>query len=346
MIAVVTGSSGFIGSHLVEALLARGASVRALLRPDSVTGHRDPRVKCWHADLLDDRSVRESEVWRGATHVFHVGGVTKARTLAQFRDGNTIPTANILAALSARPSGSVRFILVSSQAAAGPAESPDRPVTEDDERKPIEAYGRSKGEAEDVTTRYSQSIPVTILRPGAVYGPRDVDFLNVFKQAVNRVAFHAASREQAMSVVYVRDLVEAILIAANARAAVGRTYFVAGEAPVTWGQIYALVAGFAGVQPIELQLPAAALWLAGQAGSLLSLLTGKGLLVNANKMALARPKWWLCDSSRIRRELGWSDAVSLQQGILETYLWYVNAGWLRPAAGGTSRNAANSEESV
>src|SRR5258706_555984 len=106
MIAVVTGSSGFIGSHVVDALLARGATVRVLRRPESPASH-DPRVAQWTADLLDDRSVRESPIWKDVTHVFHAGGVTKRRTLAEFRYGNVVPTANILSALVARgrPSG-------------------------------------------------------------------------------------------------------------------------------------------------------------------------------------------------------------------------------------------------
>ncbi|MEP6989957.1 MAG: NAD-dependent epimerase/dehydratase family protein, partial [bacterium] len=90
MIAVVTGSSGFIGSHLVDALQARGATVRALVRPESRVVRQDPRVETFTADLLDDRSVRESPVWNDVTHVFHVGGVTKRRTLPEFRAGNVI----------------------------------------------------------------------------------------------------------------------------------------------------------------------------------------------------------------------------------------------------------------
>jgi nucleoside-diphosphate-sugar epimerase len=328
MIAVVTGSSGFIGSHLVDALLERGATVRALLRPES-SGPHDPRVASFRADLLDDRSVRESPIWDDVTHVFHVGGVTKRRTLEQFRQGNVIPTANLLSAILARGVPLRRFVLVSTQAAAGPADEPGRPVREMDAPTPIESYGRSKLAAELVCRRYSGEVPISIVRPGAVYGPRDVDFLNVFREVTHPVAFHAAPRDQALSIVYVSDLVDGVLRAAESEASLNRVYFVAGDSPVTWRDIYDGAARVAGTEPRQLQLPAAALWLAGQAGNLLSLLTGKHFLMNSNKVTLSRPRWWLCDSSRAHQELGWTATTSLDDGLRQTYQWYLNAGWLR-----------------
>ena len=346
MIAVVTGSSGFIGSHLVDALLERGATVRALVREESSRASRDPRVGYWSADLLDDRSVRESPVWTGATHVFHVGGVTKRRTLAQFRDGNVIPTANIVSALAAREVPLKRFVLISSQAAAGPATEREHPVREDDALRPIEAYGQSKREAEDATRRYASTLPITILRPGAVYGPRDVDFLNVFKEATRRIAFFAAPRDQEISIVHVRDLVRAILLAAERPEASGRTYFAAAETPVTWRTIYATIASIAGSKPIGIQVPGPFLSLAGRAGNLFSMVTGRPVLLNANKIALSRPQWWLCDSSRIARELGWRAEIPLLDGLRETYLWYLQAGWLRAKHAGDSERQKTLEERV
>lgn len=332
MIAVVTGSTGFIGSHLVDALLARGATVRGLVRAASPQ-RRDPRVEYWTVDLLNARSVRDCPIWDGATHVFHVGGVTKRRSLAEFREGNVVPTVNLLAAVAARAPHVERFVLVSSQTAAGPATHPDRPVTETDFPHPIEAYGRSKLEAEQAVLRSADSLPIVILRASAVYGPRDVDFLNIFKQAIAPIAVYAAPRDQLMSIVHVDDLVRAILLAAELPAALRQTYFVGSEQPVSWRELYALIGEIAGTRPIEVQLPGAVLTAAGWAGSAFSLITGRPVLVNTNKVALSRPRWWLCDSTCIRSELGWNDSTTIQAGLRGTYICYVNDGWLRPRRG-------------
>lgn len=345
MIAVVTGSSGFIGSHLVDALLARGATVRALVREGSAMDALDARVQRSVVDLLDSRSVREAPAWEGATHVFHLAGVTKRRTLAQFRGGNVLPTANVLAAAAARGGSTPpRVVVVSSQAAAGPASAADRPVREDDPPRPIEAYGASKLEAEQATRLHEGVLPMTIVRPAAVYGPRDRDFLRVFRLAARPVAVHAIPRDHAFSIVHVADTVTALLLAAESPAAVGRTYFVADEAPTTWRALYAEIARAAGVTTrIELQVPLRAVALAGVAGDAVSMLTGWHSLANGNKTRLARPRWWLCDASRARAELGWAPGMTLQRGVRETYLWYLQAGLMRARTAHTA--AAPSEES-
>jgi nucleoside-diphosphate-sugar epimerase len=217
-------------------------------------------------------------------------------------------------------------------------------VREDDPPRPVEGYGQSKLEAEQATRPYEQSLPITILRPAAVYGPRDRDFLRVFRMATRPIALHAVPREHSFSLVHVSDTVAALLLAAEHPAAVGRTYFVANETPASWRELYGEMARAAGVVPrAELQIPLAAIALAGLAGDVVSALTGRHSLANGHKTRLARPRWWLCNASRARAELGWVPTVTLQHGLRETYLWYLKAGWMRART--TRTNAVPSEES-
>lgn len=331
MIAVVTGSSGFIGSHLVTELLARGATVRALVRPQSNRSNRiqsaSGRLTFHEVDLLDVASVEKSEIWNGASHVFHLAGRTTATGLSQFRAGNVQPLANMFVALGKR-SSRPRVVLVSSQAAAGPATSRNAPIRESDAAKPIEDYGRSKREAEQLAETFANKIPTVIVRPPAVYGPGDRDFLKAFKQATSAYALYAVDPTFWFDLVHVRDVVGALLIAAEHPLAVGKTYFLASESPVQWRELYALIAAAAGNSLRQFIVPSALLSTGAFAGDLFGLVTKRTPLLNSQKLTLARAEFWLCNAGRIRDELGWKSQVSAQIGVRETYLWYVDAGWL------------------
>jgi nucleoside-diphosphate-sugar epimerase len=100
----------------------------------------------------------------------------------------------------------------------------------------------SKLEAEHAARLHEGSLPITIVRPAAVYGPRDGDFLRAFRLATRAIALHAIPRDHAFSIVHVADAVHALLLAAEHPAAVGRTYFVANERPISWRELYAEMA--------------------------------------------------------------------------------------------------------
>lgn len=363
MIAAVTGSSGFIGSRLVDALLWRGWTVRRLVRagsppappPEPIalatppTGtpavrRTNPRrgfrtgetpvpaplgsFETVTIDFADPGSIARSGALDDADVVFHVAGVTKARTPAAFHAGNVVPTRALLDAIAERGARPRRFVLVSSQAAAGPATAPDRPVTEDDPPHPFEAYGASKLAAEAVVREHAGGVPWTIVRPAAVYGPGDVDFRAVFRQAVRGVGVYPGPRDAMLSIVYVDDLVDALVRAGTTPGAALRTYFASTE-DTTWRDVYRAAATAAHrALAVEVDLPAWLLTTAGHLGSAVSAVTGKTLLVNAHKIALGRPRWWLCDGTRAREELGLTPRVHLLDGARRTYDWYLAKGWL------------------
>jgi nucleoside-diphosphate-sugar epimerase len=347
MIAVVTGSSGFIGSRLGDALVWRGWTVRRLLRAGAApadaaaTAARKPgaptplgTLETHAVDYARPETVRDSPALDGADVVFHVGGVTKARSDEEFRAGNVAPTRALLDALGDRVARGERrprrFVLVSSQAAAGPAAGPGQPITEDDAPRPFEAYGRSKLEAETLVREHAAGLPWTIVRPAAVYGPGDVDFLALFRQAAHGVGVYPGAREARLSIVYVDDLVDALIRAGTSPAGAGRLYFVEGG-DVSWREVYRAAAA-AARHPlrVELDVPSWVLAAAGRAGDTVWRLTGRTTLVNSQKVALGKPRWWLCSGERAREELGVVSRVSLVDGAKRTLAWYRAQGWINP----------------
>lgn len=346
MIVAVTGSSGFIGSRLVEAMVWRGWTVRRLVRAGTAAAEHATRddEHPWErthplgtreshvVDLTDARALAGSPALADVDLVFHLAGVTKGRTEAEFHAGNVAPTRALLDALGMRAASGARVprrvVYVSSQAAAGPALAADRPVTEDDAPRPFEAYGHSKLEAETLVRTHDAGLAWTIVRPAAVYGPGDTDFLALFRQAAKGLGVYPGARDARLSIAYVDDVVDALIRAGQVPAGARREFFVETES-VTWRDVYKAVARAARApMRVELDLPNWALALAGRAGDMLWSLTGRPSLVNSRKVALGTPRWWLCDGTRARDELGVVPRVSLTDGVTRTLAWYREHKWL------------------
>jgi nucleoside-diphosphate-sugar epimerase len=197
-----------------------------------------------------------------------------------------------------------------------------------DAPQPVEAYGRSKLEAERVVRSYASWIPSTIIRPCSVYGPRDVDFLQAFRQVSHGWGIYPGCRDRYLSLIFVGDLVNGIVQAAQTPAAAGRTYFLCADRPLSWRDLYRAMAGVMGTRIVELNIPQWAIDWAGRAGDVYSRLSGRYSLANSQKIALSRPRYWVCSSERAREDLRFAARVSLPEGLEATYRWYVEHGWL------------------
>jgi nucleoside-diphosphate-sugar epimerase len=308
-LAVVSGASGFIGRHLVAYLAGSGWRVRLLSRAHAPPPAL-PGVETRAVDY--SRGVVDAAVLDGAEVIFHLAGVTRGLSAGDFLKGNVEPTRLLLRA-AAEAEATPRFIFMSSQAAAGPASSGHEPVTEATEPRPVEDYGRSKLAAEELVSR--GRVPFAILRPSSVFGAGDRDFSALFRQIRYGLALYATDPEGLVSVVHVSDVVRGAAIAARDARAVSGTFFLTGEPPRRWREVYEAAAAVAGRRPVAFRVPRILLSGAARLGDLAGSLSGRPPLVNSRKMELAREKFWICSGARAAERLDFRPVVGLEEGF-------------------------------
>ena len=321
---LVTGGTGFIGTHLLEMLAAKGESVRALVRRSGVT-HRFPRrlpagVETVYGDL--ESGVGLAEALHGADAVIHLAGVTKALRTRDYYTGNVRATEQLAHAMTGR---GMRLVHVSSLAAIGPA-TPGAPLAEDAEPHPLTHYGKSKLLAEGVVRDLAPD--AVIVRPPVVYGPRDTDVFPLLKSISKGLVLEIAGGERWFSAIYVKDLVEGLLAVARVPRAAGRAYFLAHAKPVSWRQLGASAARIMARKPLVVTVPFAVAHAVGACAELWARLCGKPGIISREKIAEARCMAWTCDTARAAGELGFVAPTPLDEGLEQTLAWYKEAGWL------------------
>jgi nucleoside-diphosphate-sugar epimerase len=329
MRALVTGSSGFVGSHLVEELVRQKYTVRVLLRGTAISPWlQGLPLEHAQADFEDAQAL--AKALAGVDIIFHVGGVTKAVKAEGYIEGNAAPTKALLeAACSGKGVSRVRrFVLVSSHAMIGPVKNVQAASDEDDIPKPVEAYGRAKLAAEFVARSYSHRIPVTIIRPPTVYGPRDKDCLELFKMIKRRVNLYYGNAKKYTSIVYVRDLVQGMIAAATSPKAENRAYFLCNDEALTWRELQTAIKRTMKKRALGIYLPAFTASIAAFFGEIIMRLTKKPLLVNREKAKLGRPRYWIASNKRARAEIRFIPKTNLMDGLAETYAWYKENKWL------------------
>lgn len=317
---LITGASGFIGRRLRTALLADGVDVVAIRRGGSPAAKEGRSVSGDYADVAGLTRIIEEEK---PDAIYHVAGVTKGRSYADFEAGNVMPTQHLLQACAHHKDLS-RFVLVSSLAAFGPS-SRSRPLEESDPRRPVEYYGQSKRAAEELVE--NSEVPWTIVRPSGVYGPGDVDYFELFNLANRRVNLFFGNRDRAFSAIYVDDCVDAILTAGKRDEAVGNGYFLTDDAPTTWGDFQDMVVRAVGKRALTLNLPELLVTASAHLGELATRFDGKARLMNRQKAKMSQQDAWLCSGEKAKAELGFEASVDQAVGVERTHKWYRDQGW-------------------
>ncbi len=332
MVAFVTGATGFIGFHLVRELLSRGWRVRCLIRHAGERGDLiaelcagyDDRLEVVDGDLSDPGAL--SRGVEGAEVVYHLAGTVIAVDKIGYFRTNFDGTVNLVNALvDSQGTAPPRLVFASSLAAGGP-NPPAHPRTEGDPVRPITHYGRSKLAAEEYILEYRDSLWSAILRPAAVYGPRDPGFASIFRAVSRGLRVGYLGRDTELSLIYVDNLVQAMVAVGDTSTPSGEIYYAADPPILTVDAFQKAIAAALGKRTLRIPLPKTVVLLAALVATGVQRLTKRPAFFNLQKVIEAVQPAWSCTADKLRSTTGESPKIDLQSGIRRTIAYYRQNG--------------------
>jgi len=326
MRAVVTGGAGFIGSHLIERLLAGGHEAVCVDREGASTRWIDGLDIAKHFEGVEDES-NLCRSFEGADVVFHLAGLTEARSPNDFYRVNTNGTASVLRAAAAQGPAAPRVILMSSIAALGPCRNGDL-LSPETVPFPMSHYGHSKLLAEAAVHAYADRVPATVLRMPSVYGPRERAALTMFKLVNRGLALTVGDWDREFSLLYVKDLADGLVSCAQSPVAEGRTYCLAHPELVTWRSFAMDIGEVVGRPPHLISVPGGVASVIAIAAEAVAGLRHRPAVLNRERVREIRQRRWVCDPSRAMSDFAFAPAYPVRRGVAETTDWYLKEAWL------------------
>ena len=326
MKALVTGATGFIGSHLVEALVERGVHVRCLVRNKRELGWvKDSPVEFVEGICQEKDSLKK--VVKDVDQVFHLAGVTAAVKEKTFFEVNALGTDNLVRACIENNTRIQKFVHISSQAAAGPLRSGGK-KKESDPCEPVSPYGKSKLLGEALALSHCPELPLVILRPCAVYGPRDKGFYALCKCLSKGIKPCFSHHDQYISMCHVQDLVQGILLAAETWTEHGVIFFLSDGQDYRMDEIGDIFAQAMGISVSPIRFPKQVLFGMAFLSECFSRVSGKPSILSIGKVDEMIRENWLCDITKARVLLGFEPRMALARGAEFTVDWYKKENWL------------------
>ena len=325
MRVALTGATGYTGSRLLQALLARGDEVTALARPGSDRPQVSGPVRWVEGDLRSGRGL--DDLMHGAQGVLHVAAVyrTAGHPDSYYRDVNVGGTERLLEEAARR--GVRRFVHTSTVGVHGDVAQP--PADETAPFHPGDIYQQTKAEADTLALDFhrKRGVPVAVVRPGAIYGPRETRLLKLFR-AIARGRYAIVGDGRACyHPVYIDDLVQGYLLALARDEAVGEAFIIAGARYLTQAELAAMIARHTGGRVLPFRIPAAPLQWAGAVCEALCVPFGIDPPLHRRRV-----DFWVKNRAfsieKARRRLGYDPRVDLDEGIARTVASYREAGWL------------------
>jgi UDP-glucose 4-epimerase len=328
---LITGASGFIGSALVEEAVKRNYEVYAGVRSTSKrTFLQELGVKILEINLGDSAALEKlfNELkYQNIkfNYIIHNAGITKAKSTEDFHSVNFVYTKNLINALTESGCIPDKFVYMSSLAALGPGIG-NIPIDEKKIPQPITAYGKSKLLSEKFLATQI-SIPYIIIRPTAVYGPRDRDLLMLIKILNRKIEPYIGSREQMLSFVYVSDLAKAVFSSMESDFT-SRAFNVSDGANYSLSNFNDAVKKYLGRKTIRITIPSMVAKPIAVLSESMSRIGGTPSAFNRERLKEYKAMNWLCDATALHHDVHFSPDYSLENGLRETIEWYRKNKWI------------------
>jgi dihydroflavonol-4-reductase len=327
MNVLITGATGFVGSHAADRLVEGGHNIRAIVRgTSSLKWLQGKEIEPVHGNLQDPESLKDA--LKDIDGVIHIAGVTASKTKEGYYKNNQLATRNLLEAVKHYGKNVSRFVLISSQTAGGPSLD-GNPVTEETPPHPLTTYGKSKLAAEEESRQFRDDFPVTILRLPAIYGPRDTAILSFFQTVSKRIKPLIGFQEKFINLAHVYDIAQGIELGLTKAEAKNRTFYIGSDRQYGWRELSDLASQIMGKRGIFIPIPH--IIVSGIAGisEFASFFKKKPSVLDWEKRLDLTQLNWICSIERAQRELGYSPKIDIKQGFEETIEWYKREKWIK-----------------
>ncbi len=321
---LITGGTGFIGSHLVDHFLdCKNTEIYALVRDlNNLKWLEGLKINLLEGDLLNIPSLPPD-----IDYVFHVAGSTKAYKIADYYTVNKQGTASLFNAIETQNIRPKRIVYLSSLAASGPC-SDGTAVKEDSPACPVSPYGKSKLGGETEALKYKGSLPLVIVRISVVFGPRDRALIPYFKFIQKGILPSIGSEQKLVSLIYINDLIRALDLCIRKDLVNGEVLHLANPDPSSWEELGKMAAEAMKIKLINLKFPLPLAYLVSIGAELMGKIRKDPSILNRQKFEELKQDGWVADTRKAQEKLGFTPQYSLREALHETIDWYKANKWL------------------